>query len=176
MLQFIKKSLVALAFLGLCIVFHVNAQAQTSDYKFHSVFIYNFTKYIQWPAQQQTGDFVIGVLGNSSISAELEKMAANKTVGTQKIIVKKFKSIAEVTECHILFLPSTANFNFDDVYSKFKGKPTLLITEKSGLAQKGSGINFVMHENKWKFELNETVTRSAGLKVSKELSKLAINV
>ena len=123
-------------------------QAQT-DYRFHSIFIYNFTKYIQWPAEQQSGDFVIGVLGNSSILIDLEKMAANKSVGTQKIVVKRFKSVAEAGGvCHILFVPSSGNYNFDDIYNKFKGKHTLLITEKSGLAQKGSGINFVLHNNK----------------------------
>jgi hypothetical protein len=151
-------------------------QAQTTDYRFHTVFIYNFTKYIQWPAQQQSGDFVIGVLGSSAISAELEKMAVNKMVGSQKIVVKKFKSAAEATDCHILFLPNTGNHNFDDLQRKFKGKPTLLITEKPGLAEKGSGINFIIQDNKWKFELNEAATQSSGLKVSKELSKLAIMV
>jgi hypothetical protein len=152
------------------------SQAQTTDYRFHTVFIYNFTKYIQWPNQQQAGDFVIGVLGSSAISAELEKMAANKTVGSQRIVVKKFKSAAEASDCHILFLPNTGNYNFEDLQRKFKGKPTLLITEKPGLAEKGSGINFIIQDNKWKFELNEAATQSSGLKISKELSKLAIMV
>jgi hypothetical protein len=176
MLLFIKKTTCFWLFLLMGVVFHFDAKAQAADYRFHSVFIYNFTKYIQWPAAQQSGEFVIGVLGTSAISAELEKMAANKMVGTQKIVVKKYKSAAEATDCHILFLPSTSTYNFDDIHKKFKGKPTLVITEKPGLAQKGSGINFIMQDNKWKFELNEAATQSAGLKVSKELSKLAINV
>jgi hypothetical protein len=176
MQRFIKKALFYGLFLFLGMGLQTGVQAQTTDYKFHSVFIYNFTKYIQWPTEQQAGDFVIGVLGNSSISADLEKMAMNKTVGTQKIVVKKFKSVSEIADCHILFIPSNSNVSFDDVQNKFKGKPTLLITEKTGLAQKGSGINFVLQDNKWKFELNEAATQSAGLKVSKELSKLAITV
>jgi hypothetical protein len=151
-------------------------QAQT-DYRFHSIFIYNFTKYIQWPAQQQSGDFVIGVLGNSpNVVEELTKVTTNKMVGSQKIVVKKYKSAAEATDCHILFLPSSVSHTFDDVQSKLKGKPTLVITEKSGLAQKGSGINFIIQDNKWKFELNEAATQSSGLKVSRELSQLAISV
>ena len=176
MFQFIKKSICCGLFLVITLGVPSNVQAQTTDYKFHSVFIYNFTKYIQWPASHQSGEFVIGVLGNSPISADLEKMAANKMVGAQKIVIKKFKSLSEAAECHILFIPNNANLNFEDIQTKFKGKPTLLITEKSGLAQKGSGINFVLQDNKWKFELNEAATQSAGLKVSKELSKLAINV
>jgi hypothetical protein len=168
-----KKTLV---FFALFFTATLASHAQ-ADYRFHSIFIYNFTKYIQWPAAQQSGDFVIGVLGNStSVIDELTKVTANKTVGTQKIVVKKFKSAAEAGDCHILFIPSSGSHNFDDVQSKLKGKPTLVITEKTGLAQKGSGINFIMQDNKWKFELNEAATQSAGLKVSRELSQLAISV
>ena len=151
-------------------------QAQT-DYRFHSIFIYNFTKYIQWPAEQQSGDFVIGVLGNATnVVEELTKITANKSVGAQKIVVKRFKSVAEAGACHILFIPSSGSNNFDNVQSTLKGKPTLVITEKSGLAQKGSGINFILQDNKWKFELNEAATQSSGLKVSRELTQLAISV
>ncbi|MES2730805.1 MAG: YfiR family protein [Bacteroidota bacterium] len=145
-----------------------------SDYRFHSVFMYNFTKYIQWPASAQSGDFVIGVLGNSAIIIELEKMATNKLVGSQKIHIKKFKNVAEVTNCQMLFIPSTDSRDFESALEKLKGKSTLVLTEKNGLGQKGSGINFVLVEGKWRFELNEQATQSAGLKVSKELTRLAI--
>ncbi|QHT69497.1 YfiR family protein [Rhodocytophaga rosea] len=162
--------------LVICSVYQTELYAQNNDYRFHSVFIYNFTKYIQWPASQQSGDFIIAVLGNSPIGTELEKMAENKTVGSQKMIIKRIKSLDEANNCHILFIPSNNSNNFDEIQAKLRGKPTLVITEKTGMAQKGSGINFVMQDNKWKFELNESATQSAGLKVSKELSKLAIHV
>lgn len=154
---------------GLCRV-----QAQTSDYRFHSVFMYNFTKYIQWPAAAQTGDFVIGVIGNSSIIAELEKMATNKTVGQQKIVVKKFKNVADISDCQMLFIPSADNVDFEAALAKLSGKSTLILTDKNGLGRKGSGINFVLVNGKWKFELNKDATQNAGLKVSQELSRLAI--
>lgn len=149
-------------------------RAQSADYRFHSVFIYNFTKYIQWPSNAQSGDFVIGVLGNSSILQELEKMATNKMVGSQKIVIKKFKSVNDISSCHMLFIPSADSKDFEAAQGKLKSKPTLILTEKNGLGQKGSGINFILMEGKWRFELNEYATQSAGLKVSKELSKLAI--
>jgi hypothetical protein len=144
------------------------------DYRFHSVFMYNFTKYIQWPTSVQTGDFIIGVLGNSPILPELEKMAENKTVGNQKIVIKKFKSVSDISSCQMLFIPSADSRDFESALEKLKGKPTLVLTEKNGLGQKGSGINFVLLDGKWRFELNENATQNAGLKVSKELSRLAI--
>ncbi|QHT69496.1 YfiR family protein [Rhodocytophaga rosea] len=169
-----KKNILTLSFILLA-GFQFQLSAQTQDYKFHSIFIYNFTKYIQWPASQQSGDFVIAVIGNSPIAAELEKITSNKVVGSQKIVVKRFKSVSEISDCHILYLPSSGSGNFDEIQGKLRGKSTLVITEKTGMAQKGSGINFVMQDNKWKFELNESATQSAGLKVSKELAQMAIS-
>jgi hypothetical protein len=168
------KTKALLLFSSFVLLYSLNIQAQTNDYKFHSVFLYNFTKYIQWPASQQSGDFVIGVVGNCPIFEELQKITSNKMVGAQKIVVKKFRSVSDIADCQMLFVPSQANF--DAVQEKTKGKSMLVITEKSGLAQKGSGINFVLQENKWKFELNESATQNAGLKISKELAKLAISV
>lgn len=169
-----KKIILTLSLIFLTSVsFHSFAQAQ--DYKFHSIFIYNFTKYIQWPASQQSGDFIIAVVGNSPISSELEKITANKVVGAQKIVIKKFRSASEVSDCHILYVPGSNSSNFEAIQQKLKGKHTLVITEKTGMVRKGSGINFVLQDNKWKFEFNEQATQDAGLKVSKELAQMAIN-
>ena len=150
----------------------INAKAQ--DYKFHSVFIYNFTKYIQWPSAYQNGDFVIGVLGKSEITENLQKMAEIKTVGSQKIAVSQFNNVPEISKCHILFIPSSNSNELENVLAKIGNQPTLIITERPGLGKKGSGINFVLQSGKWKFELNKSAIESSELKVSGELAKLAI--
>lgn len=155
-------------------VFANRVWAQEADYRIHAVFLYNFTKYVQWPNSSQSGDFVIGVVGNSPIYDELMKITDGKMAGSQKIVVTRFKSAEAITNCQMLFVSS--HVNFESIQAKTAGKPVLLITEKAGLAQKGSNINFVIKENKWRFELNENATRNAGLKISAELAKLAITV
>jgi len=152
----------------------LNAQAQ--DYRFHSVFIYNFTKYIQWPEAYQSGDFVIGVLGDSPIIQELEKMASTKTAGSQKFAIKKMESVADIGKAQIVFIPNARSKNLEEVLAKVGSQSTLVITEKPGLGQKGSGINFILVDGKWKFELNKAATEKSNLKVSSELSRLAIEI
>lgn len=144
--------------------------------KIKVIFIYNFTKYIEWPVDYKTGDFVIGVLGETSVIDELIILAQTKTVGVQKCVVKKFKSAKEITKCHMLYVPQDMSESFTDVLSKTKGMPTLLITEKEGFAKKGAIINFVSVDNKQKFELNRANASKCGLKVSSNLSTLAIMV
>lgn len=153
-----------------------NASAQTSEYRYHSLFLYTFTKYIQWPANYQNADFTIGVYGSSPIEEFLQELSVNKTVGTQKIIIKKFNKVSEISKCHMIFIPASKSEDFDEVLQAVNGQSTLLVTEKAGLGKKGSGINFVMIDGKVKFELNKAATEKSNLKVSADLSKLAIEV
>ncbi|MES2732946.1 MAG: YfiR family protein [Bacteroidota bacterium] len=164
---------VSLIVLGLLFM-SCTTQAQSQDYRFHSIFMFNFTKYIQWPEDSKTGDFVIGIIGNSAITIELEKLANSKTVGTQKIVIKKIKSAGEAEKCQIVFIPQNESKDFEALQQSLKNKPVLIITEKDGLVKKGSAINFVLQEGKMRFEMNLSATQSAGLKVSSQLTSLAI--
>ena len=74
-------------FIIVLVAFCVSAKAQ--DEKFKALFMYNFTKYIEWPQTKQSGDFVIGVMGNSAIVSELNAIASKKTVGAQNIKVNQ---------------------------------------------------------------------------------------
>lgn len=158
----------------LVILFFGASSSQAQVHRYHSLFLYNFTKYIQWPANYQQGDFVIGVLGDSPIQEHLENIADNKTAGSQKFVIKKFDSPEQVTQCHMLYLPDSESKHIDDLKAKLQGKSTLIITERNGMAEKGSNINFILVDGKVKFEMNKKETDDANLKVSTELSRLAI--
>ncbi|MGL4596111.1 MAG: YfiR family protein [Bacteroidia bacterium] len=142
-----------------------------------SVFLYNFTRYIEWPEEYKTGNFVINVYGsNSGLLMELNNMAKVKTVGSQKIEIKQTTLLDGIGKPHILYVTPENSAQLSDIITKLKGKSTLLVTEKPGLAGKGSAINFVIVENKQKFELNKTNAEKYSLKVSSALVNLAIPV
>ncbi|MGF1635888.1 MAG: YfiR family protein [Cyclobacteriaceae bacterium] len=152
----------------------VGITANAQKYNYYQIFMYNFTKYIQWPDESMKGDFVIGVVGNNEIVATLEKMAESKTVGENKIKIQVLNSSDEASKCQMVFLPVNRSKMFDELKSKVDGKPVLLITEKEGLGSAGSAINFVVIDGKLKFELNRATTEKSNLKVSGDLAKLAV--
>jgi len=78
------------------------------------MFIYNFTKYINWPVN--SGDFVINVLGNDGITKEIEYIAAKKMVGNSKISIKKILSPSEIKNCQILFIASSKMDFLSEIY------------------------------------------------------------
>jgi hypothetical protein len=119
--------------------------ANGQDAKYKALFIYNFTKQIEWPASEKSGDFVIGVVNNNELYDQLVSITTGKKAGTQNIVVKKMKGIEEVESCHILFLASylSSGSNMEAVLGKLTDKPTLIVTERSGSIQKGSCINLL---------------------------------
>ena len=164
-----KRSIAVVVFLA----FHtVSTFAQ--NYKMHSVFIFSFTRYIQWPDQYNGGDFEILVLGDTPILAELKTMAESKKVGERSIKVTKINSPADIRRCNILFVPASKSAQLTEVLDKVTSQSILVVTEEPGMGAKGSNVNFMTRDGKLAFELNQAAASRQGLKISNELSRLAI--
>ncbi len=152
-------------------------QSEEANAKIKAIYIYNFTKYIEWPAAYKEGNFVVGVLGTSApLVAELNKMASSKTVGTQKFEIISVSTPSESAKCHIVFILSDNSSQLADVLGKVKSKSALIVTDKSGLATKGSGINFFVDGNKQKIELNRLNIEKYKLKVASTLVEMSVQV
>jgi len=148
------------------------ARAQEMDYGVHANIIYRFTKYIDWPEDKKTGDFVIGIVGESSLYEYLKTFVVNKTVGNQKIIIKTYSSTAATYDCHILFVSEDESSGFKKIVARTAGAPILLVSEEEGLANKGACINFVITEYRLKLEINKTNIEQRHLNIATELLDL----
>jgi hypothetical protein len=140
----------------------------------YSMMVFNFIKYVQWPDHDKSGEFVIGVVGNNDVYATLTAWYGGKAKGNKTYVIKKFANAAEVTDCHLVYIDKTKSGEFDAINNKLKGKGTLVVTDKNGLGQKGSCINFKTIDDKLRFELNQQAVEASNLKVSGALSSMAI--
>lgn len=147
-----------------------NTQAQ--NYKLYNVFIFSFTRYVQWPESTNEGDFEIAVFGDSPIYDELKSMAEIKKIGPRSIKVTKVKSVSQLKKTHMLFVSRSSLDAMDAITAKLGSAPTLIITEQAGT--KGSGINFFEKGGKLAFELNNASLSDHGLRASSELTRIAV--
>jgi len=174
-----KKKLVILLsvfFLSFDLVDYTLYQKDDGPSKIKASFIYNFTKNFAWP-ESPSGEFTIAILGNNpSLIGYLTEMSNTKTVGSKKIVVKNISAITEIVKPEILFILPDKSQTLTEAVAKFKGKGTLIITEKTGLAKVGAAINFVIEQNKINFELNKTSASKAGLTVGAKIESLALKV
>ncbi len=151
----------------------IPAKAQTEIPKAQAMFIYNFSRLIEWPATNKAGPFIIGVLGNSAVATEIELYSRGKKVGIQDILIKQYKTVDEISTCHILFVPFARTKQMPDILQAIREKNVLLITEKNGALDEGSAINFVLMADKIKFELQPDHITKYGLKYSSKLQEMA---
>ena len=147
---------------------------QTQDFRTHGLFMYSFTRFVQWPPEESTGDFEIAVLGESPIVNEFKAMAEKKKAGARTIKVSKIATLADYKKCHILYIPSDWTSKFQDIAAKVGDAPVLLVTEQAAATNKGC-INFTNNkEGKLAFEMNQALMGKHRLRASAELSRLAI--
>lgn len=168
--NFFKQACISIVLLF--ITTHCSAQ-QATDYKVHANIIYRFTKYVEWPENKQAGDFVIGIIGDSPLYEELSALTANKSVGNQKIMIKKLSAGASSYTCQILFISQEESRNLKRIALLTADQPVLLVTEDNGLAKKGSCINFIIVDDRLKLEINKNNVLSRNLNIASELLKLA---
>lgn len=154
----------------------LNADNYDTNAKIKAIYIFNFANYIEWPKEYRDETFVIGVIGDTPLMKELERMSSSKKIFNQSIVVKQFESASNISKCHILYVPHDCTDPITGVLGSINDYSTLLVTDKPGLALQGSAINFVVRQNRVKFELNEKNAVKHNLKVSNSLEALAILV
>lgn len=154
---------------------------QPSNYdtnsKFKAVFLYNFTRYFEWSDKKKVGNFVIYVVGkNENLISELKTLASKKKVGNQDIEIKNSFAFDPSISSNIIYLLSEVSKSIPDATSKSKSNSTLVVAETPNACKTGSSINFVVIENKLKFEYNKNNAVKAGLKTNDDIKALAINI
>lgn len=149
------------------------AQKDEQEANLKAVFIYNFSRYIDWGSSAGESDFIIGVIGNSAVEKSVAEIAKTNTVNTKKIIVRHFNKPEEISFCHILFIAGNNSIPLQPVLDNTP-KGVLTVSERPGAAKQGTAFNFVVVNEKLKFEANLKAISAAGLKASSQLLRLAI--
>jgi len=147
------------------------------EYSIKGAFLYNFGRYVRWPATAFADDrapFVIGVLGTDPFGAVLDEIASSARVVGRAVVAKRFATFADYSPCHILFISASTDVKIKaEALAKLQNKGVLLVSEEAGLVQQGAAVNFYIENNKVRFEINVETARQQQLKVSSKLLSLA---
>lgn len=161
-----------LIFTSLVLTIFVNISFGQTIEKAQANFIYNFTKFFDWPQTEKTGDFVIGVLGSKRLAAELENVTRGKKNVTQNIVVKSFNDADEVTKCHVIFVDALKSNSISTIHNK-TGIHCLIISDSVSAIENGSVIKFVLQGERLIYEFSKSNALKHGLKYHSKVSEMA---
>lgn len=150
------------------------------EYDLKAVFLYNFSRYVRWPAECLGGPqqpFVIGVLGADPFGGTLDRIAAAKKVDQHPIQIRRFRTPSEYRDCHILFVAGPVDATRQQaIAAAVNDRPVLLVGESPDFCRQGGAINFVIKDNTVKLQLNLAAAKDHSLTLHSGLIKLASDV
>jgi len=156
-----------------------NAHAQSpspTEYQIKAAFLYNFAKFIEWPAEafpNAGAPIIIGVVGEDPFGDVLDQTIQGKTVNGRPLAVRRLKGGQGLKACHIIFIGSSEKKHLSQVLEDLKGSDILTVGETDRFTQLGGIINFIMDGDKVRFEINADTVERTRLKISSKLLTLA---
>lgn len=138
---------------------------KAQEYEKKSLFIYNFTKYIEWPIEYNGVEFVIGVAGDDAALKQLQGFMSNKKVSGKKIIVEKYKKGARY---NLVYITSSQTANVSYIKELVRKNKTLLVTDEPAA---GTHISFLLDDDKVRYNVDKISIERSGLKVGQELMR-----
>lgn len=136
------------------------------EYQIKAGYLYNFTKFITWPADNAEA-FNLCIVGDDPFGELIDPIEQRSVMG-RPIKLSRFGSLGSIDKelhCHILFVSSSIKYtsatrNVDN---------TLIVGESEDLIAQGGIIRFVNKQGKIKLQCNQKRIKQSGLKISAKL-------
>jgi YfiR/HmsC-like len=152
-------------------------QSKPEEYQVKAVYLYNFGRFVQWPAAGGNDDsFTICILGHDPFGAVLDTTLSGESIDNLKLVAKRISSPRDAAACHILFLSSSEAGHTKEALAHLEKSPVLTVSDLPGFTSSGGMIQFVLKENKVRFEVNLAAAEKAGLSFSSQLLKVATDI
>lgn len=137
-------------------------------------YIYNFTKFIEWPGDGAAGGepVRICVIGTDPIRTMLGELTSREVKGRPLKIVR-IKELSALAPCHLLFVSRSEESLVPLILQRLQGTHVLTVSDIPRFAQRGGMVNFVTEKDRVKIEINQRAVRQAGLKISAKLLEIA---
>lgn len=155
----------------------VAQQSKPEEYQVKAVYLYNFGRFVEWPATPATDEpFAICVIGRDPFGPVLDATVARETIGSRKLVARRIATTRDATNCQILFIPSSEASRMKEILTLLDKSSVLTVSDMPGFTNSGGMIQFVLKDNKVRFEVNLTSAEKAGLTFSSQLLKVATDV
>lgn len=154
-----------------------NTTAQSSpEYQLKAVFLFNFAQFVEWPASafpEPDTPLSICILGEDPFGAYLDETVRGETVANHPLAVRRYRTVEEVTGCHILFVSRQEQGHFKEILDSMKGQSVLTVSDAERFASRGGMIRFVTDRSRIRLRINLEAARAANLTLSSKLLRPA---
>ncbi len=167
------------ALLGLLLLLNGAFAATTAvpgEYQVKAVFLFNFTHFVEWPADafvDPQAPFVIGVLGQDPFGSALDEAVRGESVNGRPLVVQRYSGVADLKPCQILFIDRSIDGEAEKAVATLAHQRTLTVSDLNSATPRAVIIRFLNENQKIRLQINVDSARSAGLTISSKLLRPA---
>jgi len=150
--------------------------APSREYQIKAGFLFNFIRFVDWPPgafPDANAPLVIGILGEDPFGPFLDDMVGGQTVNGRPLVVERFRSVDEISACHILYISRSEAGRLDEILARLKGRNILTVGDANAFALHGGVIGFATESNRTRLKINLEAARTADLTISSKLLRPA---
>jgi hypothetical protein len=145
------------------------AKEVSLEYQVKAVYLFNFAKFIEWPAEAPPGPITICVASQNPFGDVLEETLRGEMVNGRPLAMRVIPG--PDPGCHVIFVPQGAA---PATYLRaVEGSPTLTVGETPDFISQGGIISFILEGGKVRFQIDSKAAERADLRISSHLLRLA---
>ena len=164
----------------LCFPLLAFAQSSTPvERQIKAAYLYKFAGFVEWPEGsfvRPDSPVVIGVMAADALADQLERTVAGHTANGRPLVVRKLRKGEATGNVHILFLGGMDRASLADVLNATRNQPLLTVSDNEEAFAYGCIINFVVADDRLRFEVALKPAATARLRISARMLSAAYRV
>lgn len=150
--------------------------ARISEYELKAAFLFNFARFIEWPAdafEDSRTPITIGVLGQNPFGSSLDQIVANETAHGRALAIRHCRTVDEAAGCHILFISPSEAGRLDRILAALGNRSVLTVGESRDFTARRGMISFHLVRQRLRLRINRTAATAARLTINSQLLRQA---
>lgn len=150
-------------------------QRSASEPDVKAAFLYNFTRFVSWPAGIPPGTepFRVCVIADAETTAAVERTMAGETVHGRPAETRVPTTPRQIKSCQMLFVGRSAEERAGPMLAAARESPVLIVGDGETFPKRGGAIGFVLEDGRLRFDIAPRNAQRTGLTISSRLLGVA---
>jgi len=153
------------------------AQDTALEFAVKATYLYKFAPFVEWPPQtfrSATDAITLCVVGDDPFGAMLDQAVVGQHVGDRPVALRRMPMAVRGASCQIMFIAGSRAQPVADALAAVRGTPVLTVTDRSPESRAKGIVNFVIQDNRVRFEIDNQAAAQDRLAISSKLLSLAV--
>ncbi|HSW16182.1 MAG TPA: YfiR family protein [Ramlibacter sp.] len=154
------------------------AHAQADEHVVKAALLSKFGLYVEWPSStfaSPASPVNLCVAGDDPFGENLDRVVAGALIEGRNVVVRRLKTVRRDSGCHILYVGGSDAQRGAQIMDAVRGSSVLTVSDSGSRPNTGI-IDFVVNDNRVRFDIDDAAAAENGLVISSKLMSLAINV